>query len=111
MATPPLPPIPILDVYDSLGEVSLHLKNLAGCAVIEYSLEGKRRTLRLEGPRPLAALLSVLDPYCYGFRIYDRNAENAGQLEFGRYRVEFRDEDGPIAECIADRFEEGDPTD
>lgn len=99
------PSVPLLEVYGHLEDISLHISKQLGGAVINYSLEGKKGSLLLERPQPLAALISVIDEYSYGFRIYDRNAEEPNQLEFGRYRAEFWDEDGPVAECIADRFE------
>lgn len=98
---------PLIDIYGNLHEISLDISRCQGTlrAVIGYSVEGKKRCLKLDNAAPLAALLSVFDDF-YGFRIYDRNAEDNNQLEFSRYRVEFWDEDNPIAECVVDHFEE-----
>lgn len=96
----------VMETYGWLSEISLHITGFPRLVVIEYTLEGTRRSLRLENPSPLASLLSVFEE-CYGFRIFDQNQSEGNQLEFGRYRVEIWDEDGSMAECVADRFEEG----
>jgi hypothetical protein len=101
---------PLIDIYGYLHEISLDISRCPGPgtlrALIGYSVEGKKRCLKLDNAAPLTALLSVFDEF-YGFRIYDRNDEDDNQLEFSRYRVEFWNEDNPIAECVVDHFEEG----
>jgi hypothetical protein len=99
---------PLIDIYGNLHEITLDISRYPGGlrAVIGYSVEGKKRCLKLDNAAPLTALLSVFYEF-YGFRIYDRNDEDNNQLEFSRYRVEFWDEDNPIAECVVDHFEEG----
>ena len=100
---------PLIDIYHHLHEVSLNISYYQGTlrAVIGYSVEGRKRCLKLDNAAPLTALLSVFGEF-YGFRVYDRNVEDNNQLEFSRYRVEFWNEDNPIAECFVDHFEEGD---
>lgn len=102
-----MPSVPVLDIYGYISDVFLQITPLGQRAVIDYVREGKTLELLLEQPRPLSALLSVFDQSFYGIRIYDRNVEETNQLEFGRYRVEFWDEDNPLAECIADAFVHG----
>lgn len=96
---------PALEIYGYLEDISLHISAYPYTAVINYTLDGKKGGLLLEMPQPPDALLSVFSRAQYGFCVYDRNVEEGNQLEFGRYKVEFWDEDGPKAECLADRFE------
>jgi hypothetical protein len=63
----------------------------------------RRFLLKFVNPQPLAALVEVFD--CHEVIVTDRNAAEAAQLEFGRYRVEFRDEDNPIGDVVADDFD------
>lgn len=70
-------------------------------AVIEFNLDGQPRSLQLINPRPLSALMEVFDD-CWSIRVIDKNLEEGNCLEFGRYRVEFWDEDGPAVEFLVD---------
>ena len=65
---------------------------------------GHRHSLRLIHPSPLSSLVEVFGE-CYEIRLVDQNADGANQLEYGRYRLEICDEDGPIAEAMADDYE------
>lgn len=96
---------PLLDIYGWLSEITLQILDHPRRATIKYLLDGKRWCLQLDNPVPLTKLLAVFEE-CYGFRIYDRNVEEGNHLEFGRYRIEVWCEDGPMAECTADRAEE-----
>ena len=65
--------------------------------------DGQLYLLKFVNPQPLAVLVEAFD--CYEVRVIDRNATEAAQLEFGRYRIEFWDEDDPVGEVVADGFD------
>lgn len=73
-------------------------------AILTVISGGRRYSLRLINPRPLDSLVEIFGE-CYEIRLVDQNAAGANQLEFGRYRLEIRDEDGIIGEATADAYE------
>jgi hypothetical protein len=73
-------------------------------AVLIVVSRGRRHGICIINPRPLESLVKIFDE-CYEFRLVDQNADGANQLEYGRYRLEIRDEDGLVAEAIADAYE------
>jgi hypothetical protein len=82
---------------------------------LDFTLHPRRLLIRYRTGQ-LDSVLCVLDPgefgrlcdvmeHCWEMRIIDTNAEDRGQRQFGRYRLEFWDEDGPIGTVLADGFE------
>jgi hypothetical protein len=64
-----------------------------------------RRHFAFINPEPLADLSGLMD--ARAFRIIDRNREGESGIEFGRYWLEYRDDDDTDPRHIqADRFEE-----
>jgi hypothetical protein len=73
--------------------------------VVTIESGGTRRRFAFINPEPLADLSGLMD--AWAFRILDRNCESANGLEFGRYLLEYReDDDDPPRQIQADRFEE-----
>jgi hypothetical protein len=72
-------------------------------AILRVVGNSKRSTIELVNPTPLSALIEVFAD-CYEIRIIDRNVEEKGQQEFGRYRVEIWDEDNKIAFFSTDSY-------
>lgn len=70
-------------------------------------LAGDQRTeftLTLKDPRPLTSMCEALEE-CWQVHVIDTNSEQGGCLKFGRYRVEFWDEDGLFAALECDDYE------
>ena len=64
-----------------------------------------RRHFAFINPEPLADLSGLMD--AWAFRIIDRTREGERSVEFGRYWLEYRDDDDKDPRHIqADRFEE-----
>ena len=78
----------------------LHLKRWP----VQVELIVGAHRLRLANPEPLSSLIDALDDL-YSIAVIDENALDAGHREFARFRVEFEDEDGPIATLHCDAFE------
>ena len=101
-----------------MSTVPFHVTEITTCAelrIVEADTEhrfavlavisgGVRHSLRLIDPRPLDPLVEIFGD-CHEIRLIDLNAAHANQLEFGRYRLEIRDEDGVIGEVLADGYE------
>ena len=58
-------------------------------------------TMELIDPRPIESVVSAMD--CYQIRVRDLNRRGC-QLEFGKYEIEFWDEDNPIGIVAADAY-------
>jgi hypothetical protein len=64
-----------------------------------------RRRIALINPEPLADLSGLMD--AWAFRVLDRNREGETSVEFGRYWLEYLDDDDAAPRHIqADRVEE-----
>lgn len=73
--------------------------------VLELQMDGKHHhVLRFIEPVNGEPFLSVFDG-CWGIRIHDINQEHQQFIEYGRYRVEFWDEDNPFSEVLVNAFE------
>ncbi len=93
----------IVDLYGSITLTRICVSQYPREAVVQFELKGRPESIIIANPEPLNALMAALEN-CYGIRVFDRNIEEGNCLEFGRYRVEFWDEDNPIADLLADGF-------
>jgi hypothetical protein len=101
-------PTIVLDLYGIWGNRSVAITQIPFVARLTFEFEGKPRALQIVRPSSCAELTKFLDGECCHIAVFDRNAEEANFLEFGRFRVELGDEDGPIGKLEADevRLEE-----
>jgi hypothetical protein len=73
--------------------------------VLTIESAASRRCFALINPEPLADLSGLMD--AWAFRILDRNREGESGVEFGRYQLEYLDDDDAAPRHIqADRVEE-----
>jgi len=72
---------------------------------VTIEAEGTRHYLVFINPEPLADLSGLMN--AWAFRIIDRNSAGESCIEFGRYWLEYLDNDDAAPRHIqADRFEE-----
>ena len=69
--------------------------------VIRYRQDKSDRTLELIGGGQIGPICNALDS-CLELRIHDTNRQDGGQREFGRYRLEVWDEEGPVETLLFD---------
>lgn len=73
--------------------------------VLTIEAAGSRRHLALLNPEPLADLSSLMD--AWAFRILDRNREGESNIEFGRYWLQYVEDDDEAPRHIqADKVQE-----
>jgi hypothetical protein len=99
----------VFDTYGIASDLELHILTIhtgGYQATLTFSATGRRQALRLINPQPLSALVGIFED-CHGIRVIDQNAAEGNQLQFGRYRVEFWDEDQMFGRAIVDTFEVG----
>jgi hypothetical protein len=73
--------------------------------VLTIESAASRRHFLLINPEPLADLSRLMD--AWAFRILDRNRDGESSVEFGRYWLEYLDDDDAAPRHIqADRVEE-----
>jgi hypothetical protein len=86
--------------YSEAGTPTAHRR-----LTITIESAASRRRFAFINPEPLADLSGLMD--AWAFRILDRTREGEGSIEFGRYWLEYRDDDDTDPRHIqADRFEE-----
>lgn len=73
-------------------------------AKITVKASGIKYAITLVNPQPLFELASAFDN-CYEWRMFDLNSVNSAQLEFGRFQLEFWDEDNMLAQVYADQLD------
>ncbi len=93
----------LLDIYTISGARSLHIAMSPRRAILSFESAGLTQNLVLDGPQSFEALVAPLGDL-YGIRVIDLNIRDGRQLEFGRYQIEFWDEDNCLSETIADGF-------
>lgn len=100
MASPAI----IHDLYGIWGDRVLTITQYPRVATIRFQFKDRPQSLVLKNPEPYEVAARICDPECCGIRIVDRNIEEPNCLEFGRYRVEFWNEDNIIAQFHVDDF-------
>ena len=96
--------VPDIDLYGHVQRASLYVEGSPVDATLELTMNGITHTFHFIRPQPLVPLLAVFEGF-RSLRIIDRNREQQQFLEFGRYRIELRDEDNRIGKLTADAFE------
>lgn len=94
----------VLDLYGSMHDIELRFLQSPRRVILEFQLDGRHQRIRFEAPVDPEPFLAALDDW-WGIRIHDINQEHQQFIEYGRYRVEFWDEDNPRSRAYVDSFE------
>ncbi len=93
-----------LDLYGSISAIELCYRQEPNEVVLKCKIDGASHIIRFMEPVRHEQFLAVFDD-CWGIRIHDINQGQQQFIEFGRYRVEFWDEDNPISSVYVKAFE------
>lgn len=99
-----LPPNAVLNLVVD-GHRALTITQNPRVATFKFLAKGMPTSLRIIGPETLGETTYFCDGECSQILIIDRNREEHNFLYYGRYRVEFWDDDNPMVSLLADNFE------
>jgi hypothetical protein len=85
----------------SINVKRLEISQYPRISIIDFECDGQLLKLELVDPLPIGMMCAALGTW--QIKIIDKNREG-NCLEFGRYLVQFWDEDNPIAEVTVDSY-------